>query len=73
MLEPDAKQRQISQFHPTIPSATVKGPRVDPVITETRLPIMPVLPTTRSSRSGSCIVDRAEVKGKEYNGVVGMD
>lgn len=56
-----------------MPSATVKGPWVDPVITDILLPMMPVLPTLRSNRSGNCILDSSTVvKGNEYNGFVGM-
>jgi hypothetical protein len=39
-----------TQFHPMIPSATVKGPDIEPVITDTLRPMIPTSPTPRSSR-----------------------
>src|SRR4051794_20923354 len=51
------------QFHPMIPSATVKGPDVELVITETLRPMIPTSPTPRSSRWGSCIM------GSEFDSI----
>ena len=72
----DATKDQLSekyQFHPMIPSATVKGYCVEPVNTEILRPIMPVSPTARSSFCGSCVTEsRSALKEKEYKGSNGM-
>jgi hypothetical protein len=40
-----------------MPSATVKGPFVEPVITDTLRPMMPASPTPRSNFCGKFMVD----------------
>ncbi len=64
---------QNNQFHPIMPSATVNGSCVEPVMTEMRRPMIPVSPTAKSSFCGSCITDSGlEPKEKEYKGFNGM-
>ena len=62
-----------NQFHPMIPSATVKGYWVEPVNTEILRPIMPVSPTARSNFCGSCVVESTSaLKEKECKGSNGL-
>lgn len=52
-----------------MPSATVIGPSVDLVITDTFLPMIPEFPTPSSSRWGNCVIDvELASNEKEKNG-----
>jgi hypothetical protein len=53
-----------------MPSATVKGPDVELVMTDTLRPIMPTSLTPKSNLCGSCSMGSAlDSSEKEYNGL----
>jgi hypothetical protein len=64
-------ENKAPQFHPMIPSASIKGSCIEPAITDTLRPMIPASPTPKCSFCGNCMVAAGvDPNEKEYSGFV---